>query len=454
MKQEKPAPILAGTPVTSDDLSRWSDAYQNDPVRRLATTALSKTDLNDVSLSPTDFFAMQQKFSVEISTLPVANQERSGRCWIFAATNVLREIIAEKLNLADFQLSQSYMAFWDKFERCNYFLESVLATASLPTGDRTVDFLLESGVHDGGQWALFVNIVKKYGLMPRDVYGETYQSSHTTSMNRLLNRHLKVCAVRLRHMVTEGASEARLCAVKREMLGKIYGFLASCYTEPPKTFDFEYVDKDGVYHRQNNLTPRSFADQFIGDLLDEYVSIIHAPTADKPYNKTYTVRYLGNVVGGNAVVHLNLSLEDFKAAIIRQLKAGKIVWFGCDVGKSGDREKGVWDDRSFDFETVSGLDLAISKEDGLDYRFSAMGHAMCLVGVNLENDKPTRWKIENSWGDKSGAKGYYVCSDSWFDKYVYQASVLAEFLGDKKDLAKAPPVVLEPWDPLGTLANE
>ena len=31
--------------------------------------------------------------------MPATNQKASGRCWIFAGMNVLREIIAKKLNL-------------------------------------------------------------------------------------------------------------------------------------------------------------------------------------------------------------------------------------------------------------------------------------------------------------------------------------------------------------------
>ena len=147
-------------------------------------------------------------------------------------------------------------------------------------------------------------------------------------------------------------------------------------------------------------------------------------------------------------------MDELKAAIIAQLKAGKVVWFGSDVGHFGERTLGVWDDRSFDFTALTGLSLSMDKADALDYGLAAMNHAMVLTGVNLdEAGKPTRWKIENSWGDKSGEKGYYVCSDSWFDQYVFQAAVEREYLGSLADLAAQEPIVLEPWDPMGTLAD-
>ncbi len=443
---------MNANPITEKELAEWSLAYAGSAERQLATLAFSKTDIADAVFSGRDAFSMTHTFSVEIPTMRVTDQQKSGRCWLFAATNVLRERIAKDLDLEDFQLSQSYLAFWDKFERCNYFLESVLDTAALPVGDRTVSFILAGGVYDGGQWEMFANIARKYGLVPRDVYGETKQSAFTGSMNHYLNRALKHDAARLRALVADGASAETLRAEKEAMLGQLYGFLCSCYTEPPKVFDFEYVDKSKTYHVERGLTPQGFFDRYARELLDRTVSVINAPTADKPWHKTYTVRYLGNVIGGRGVRHLNLPIDEFKAAILSQLEAGKIVWFGADSGKFGNREQGVWDDRCFHAEQMTGLDLSLSKAEALDYHYSAMGHAMVFTGVNVVDGKPNRWKIENSWGDASGRKGYYVCSDSWFDQYVYQAAVEREYLGELAVLADQEPIELDPWDPMGTLA--
>lgn len=444
---------MNATPVTPQQLSAWSEQYRSDPQRRLATLALSKTAMNDVMYSAKGGSAMQMKFSVCIDTMAATNQQASGRCWLFAALNVLRERIAQKLNLESFELSQAYLAFWDKFERCNYFFESILETADQPTDSREVSFILHTGVHDGGQWDMFANIVRKYGVVPKDAFDDSFQASHTGPMNHYLNRAAKAGAVKLRAMVQNGESADAIRAAKDAMLGRMYGYLCSCYGEPPRQFDFEYVDRDKEYHCERGLTPASFCDTYVGDMLDHIVSIINAPTADKPYDRVYTVKLLGNVVGGDPVRHLNLAMDDFKAAIIAQLKDGKVVWFGSDVGKWGERAGGIWDDGCFDAELLTGLDLAISKADSLDFGFAAMNHAMVISGVNLVDGKPNRWKIENSWGDKSGHKGYYVCSDTWFDQYVFQAAVEKEYLGDKAALIHQEAVTLAPWDPMGTLAE-
>ena len=438
--------------IEREMISAWQAKTEKDPMCTLARNALSKTEINKAVFNAQNAGTLRHHFSLEIPTLPVTNQKASGRCWLFAAANVLRERIAKKLNLDNFELSQSYLAFWDKFERANYFMQSILETADRPHDDREVAFILKTGVHDGGQWDMFANIVRKYGVVPKDAFDETFQSSNSRQMNYYLNRYLKICAVRLRDLYARGANGETVDGVRREMMGKVYSFLCSCYGVPPEKFDFEYVDKDRTYHILKDLTPASFTEQFVGDALDTVVSIINAPTADKPYGKTYSIRFLGNVVGGRDVRHLNLDMADFKAAVLRQLEAGKVVWFGSDVGHFGDREAGLWDDQSFDAALLTGLDLEISKEDGLDMLLSAMNHAMVLTGVDLKDGKPVRWKIENSWGDEKGRKGYYICSDSWFDKYVYQAAVEKEYLGAQADLADQEAIWLDPWDPMGTLA--
>lgn len=441
------------TEIAAADLDRYTGAYAEDPIRLAMTNAFSKTAMNDLAFNPVAARKMQFTFSIDIKTMTATNQKQSGRCWLFAATNVLREKIAKELNLESFELSQSYLAFWDKFERVNYYLESIIDTAHLPADDRVVSHIVGTGVHDGGQWDMFVNIVKKYGVVPKDAMPDTQQACSTGQMNSLINRYLRRCTPILRAMVAEGKSAGEIKAAKDEMLQKCYKFLLSCYGLPPVEFDFEYVDKDKNYHIEH-YTTQAFTAKYVGDMLDDYVSIIHAPTADKPYGKVYTVAYLGNVVGGADVAYLNLDMPAFKAAVIAQMKDGEIVWFGSDCGKFSESTKKQWDDASYDFELLSGLDLNMSKADMLDYHVSQMNHAMVLTGVNLNADgEPDRWKIENSWGSDGPHKGYHMASDSWFDKFVYQAVVHKKYLGEAAALLDGEAVVLNPWDPMGSLAD-
>ena len=434
-------------------LNKKLEEYKKDDKHTVLRHALVKTPLMDVITSQDKIDETVFKFDIDIKTLPIANQKQSGRCWIFAATNVLREIFHNDLGVTDFELSQSYLAFYDRLEKVNYLLEAVIELLDKDHDDRTLTFLLENGIGDGGQWDMFVSLVEKYGLCPKDAYPETSTSSGTAATRSLLNFNVRKFASDAKVLMeTKGIKAVR--KLKDEVLTKVYYLLVDAYGVPPTKFDFEYVDKEGKYHKEEGLTPLSFKKKYIGDALKDYVSIINAPTKDKPFGKTYTVKYLGNVVGGKVVTHLNVDMARLKELVIAQLKDEKPVWFGSDVGFYGDRVNGAWDDKRFDSKTAFGLDWKMDKGESLDYHASQMSHAMMIVGVAFKGEYPYKWKIENSWGTDAGKGGFYVMSDSWFDQFTYQAVVNKKYLNRKELSAlEKKPVELKPWDPMGSLAD-
>ena len=329
----------------------------------------------------------------------------------------------------------------------------MLATADQPTSSRKVAWLMTTPQQDGGQWDMLVAIIQKYGIVPKSVMPETYNSSKSAEINSTLNLKLRKDAVELRELVAAGTSDDAIQERKEKMLNEVYRMLAYAFGEPVSHFDWEYRDDKKQYHIDQNLTPQSFFEKYVGWNLDDYVSIINAPTDDKPYNHTYTIEMLGNVLGGREVKHLNVSMADFKQLAIKQLQAGQSVWFGCDVGQSSDRQKGVMATDVYSKDELFDVDLSMSKAERLDYGESLMTHAMVITGVDLVDGQPTKWKVENSWGDKVGTKGFFVMSDAWMDEYCYQVVVNKEFLSDDLKAAQAEePTVLAPWDPMGALA--
>lgn len=397
---------------------------------------------------------MEPVFSIDLDVGNVSNQKQSGRCWMFAALNTMRHDMKTNFKVTkDFELSQNFTYFWDKLEKANYFYQNVLETADKPTDDRTVSWLMTTPQQDGGQWDMIVAIIEKYGVVPQSVMPETYNSSKSTEINATLNLKLRKDAVDLRELVAAGTSEAEIEIIKEAKLTEIYRLLAYSFGEPPATFDFEYRDSDNEYHIDKNLTPKTFYDKFIGWDLDEYVSIINGPTDDKPYNNMYTVDRLGNVVNGRPVRHLNVNMADFRDVAIKQLQSGESVWFGCDVGQSSERQLGIMDTELYHKDELFNIDLALSKAERLDYGESLMTHAMVLTGVDIVDDQATKWKVENSWGEKVGKKGFFVMSDNWMEEYCYQVVVNKKFLPEKlQAILKEEPKVLAPWDPMGALA--
>ena len=406
-------------------IEKFRDQTENSAFDRAMMNALTKHNVKDVAFTNRGLEEAQFAFSVNVPTMEVTNQKQSGRCWIFAALNLFREEIAEKCNIEKFELSQNYIAFWDKFEKINFFYESMIELADRPL---------------------------KYGLVPKAAMQETFQSSHTRDMNRLINTLLRKGALDLRKAYSEGSD---VMQVKEKYLLDAYRLLTMCFGVPPKSFDFEYTDKDDAYHIDRGLTPIEFAGKYTSlNLRSDYVGIINSPTEDKPFYQQITIDYLGNVAGAPPVTYLNLPMEEIKDLIVRQLQDGKPVWFGSDVGSMGERSMGIWSDKIYDFDGTLGIDFSMTKEERLNIRESAMNHAMVITGVNLdENGVPNRWKIENSWSDQNGEKGYYVMNAGWFDKFVYQAVIEKSYLDEKQlEALQTEPMHFMPWDPMGTLA--
>jgi bleomycin hydrolase len=384
-------------------------------------------------------------FSIDLATGKVANQKQSGRCWMFAALNTFRHKLLTTFQLKDFELSQNYTFFWDKYEKANYFYENILNTADQPVTSREVAFLLQTPQQDGGQWDMIVSLFQKYGVVPKSVMPESSNSSNSRDLNNYLNKLLRKHAVLLRQMVLEEATEEEIQANREAMLQEVYNLLAISLGTPPTVFDFEYRDEEKNYHLDQGLTPQSFYDKYVDVDLDEYISIINAPTEDKPFMKSYTVDMLGNVVDGKQVKYLNLEMEDFKALAVKQLEQGESVWFGCDVGQSSTRDSGIMALDAYDVEDLFDVDLTMTKAERLDYGESLMTHAMVLTGVDLIDGQAKKWKVENSWGEKVGEKGFFVMSDEWMDEYTYQIVVRKEFLTPEQLAAfEAEPTVLAP----------
>jgi bleomycin hydrolase len=280
-------------------------------------------------------------------------------------------------------------------------------------------------------------------------------SGESLPMNSALRAKLREYAAELRRRKTGGQAAGELRRRKDEMLATVFRMLAIHLGRPPREFDWQWRDSDDEFHRDGTITPAQFYERYVAADLDDYVSLINCPTSDKPFNTLYTVQYLGNVVGGTPVRYVNVDIATFKKAAAAQIAGGQPVWFGCDVGKGAEREQGALDREMYDLELLYATEFTADKAERVEYGHSVMTHAMVLTGVDLgDKGRPRRWKVENSWGDKVGDKGYFVMGDRWFDEYMFEVVIDRRHLPKRvlKALATEP-VVLAPWDPMGSLAR-
>ncbi|MCD8119408.1 MAG: C1 family peptidase [Lachnospiraceae bacterium] len=440
--------------VSTEDLRTFDVDFHTSPVNRIAMNAVISNGINATAKNYDAIRRDTHTYSISLPQGKVTNQKQSGRCWMFAALNCMRFQVMKKLNLEDFELSQNYTFFYDKLEKANYFLESILKTLDMPTDSRLIAHLLTAPVQDGGQWDMIANIVNKYGVVPKSAMPETKSSSSSREMCGYLTEKLRGFACLIRTAHENGATIDELRIKKEEMMTTIYRMLCISLGEPPKTFDFEYTDKDKNFHRDSDLTPKAFYEKYVDINLSDYISLINAPTKTKPFYRSYTVAFLGNVIEGQPVKYVNLPSAELKKAAIAQLKDGEPVWFGCDVGKHSGRDEGIMDLDIFNVEDLFSTKFAMDKGERLDYGQSLMTHAMVFQGVDLDEDgDPIRWRVENSWGDEHGDKGFYLMTDAWFDEYNYQVVVNKKYLPeDALKAFESEPIVLEPWDPMGSLA--
>ena len=444
-------------PVTADDIALARDEFLADRANTVAKNAVTSSGIRAAARVPEGVAANPLTLDIEVKQGKRCDQQRSGRCWMFASLNTMRYRIIQRYNLETFELSQAYPLFWDKLEKSNWFLENILDTLDEPLDGRLVAYLLTDPIGDGGQWDMFKSLVKKYGVCPKEAMPETACSRNTSEMDSYLTRYLRGAAKRLRESAAAGVSADDLAALKRTMVGEVYRLLVTCLGEPPAHFDVRLRDRDHKLVLSGSFTPQEFFERVVDMNVDDYVSLISAPTADKPFGHVYTVSRLGNVVEDGGVRYLNLPIERLKQVAIAQLRDNLPVWFGCDVAQSYLREEGIMDTAALDVDALFGFAVegCMDRAERLDYGESLMTHAMVLEGVNLNADgEPTLWKVENSWGADHGRDGFDTLSDAWFDEYVYQVVVDKKYLTDdeRATYETEEPRVLAPWDPMGSLA--
>ena len=441
--------------INGDDIATLRKDFAANPAYRIAQNAITQTTIDDIALDREIVTRIDPSMSHRLDDWTVTNQKKSGRCWMFAGLNLLRAGAMEKLGTTDFEFSQNYVLFFDKLERVNYYLDAIVATKDRDADDRTVAFLHDSVMGDGGQWNMFVALVEKHGLVPKSAMPETESSSSTQKMNSALRAVLHQGAKALREAVGEEAERA----IRDEVVATCYRILAIHLGTPPESFVWQWTDKDKQFHRDGELTPRQFAQAYVTVDLHDYVCLVDDPRPTSPRGRTFTVDFLGNIVG-NRVSYLNVEPAVLKSAAIAAITAGEPVWFGCDVGKQMRRDLGVWDAHLFDYGSVYDTEFALDKAARLDFHETQMTHAMLFTGVDLvggpagDEVSARRWRVENSWGDENGVKGFYTMNDSWFDEYVF------EIAARKRDLPAelvaaldAEPIVLPAWDPMGALAR-
>ena len=433
--------------ITPEMLKGLEKSITMDAYTKAMMHAVANNKIKDLALNREKFKELDHHFAHKIETAGVTNQKSSGRCWLFTALNVLRPNVLKHYNIKDFHFSENYLFFYDQLEKSNLFLEGIINTRKEDQDDRKVEWLLKNAVGDGGVWNMMVDLVEKYGMVPKEAMPESHHSENTRTMNRLLKRKLREDGLMLRQLHKKGKNEKTLRKEKQKMLTEIYRILVISLGHPPKEFTWRYVDKDKKLISKT-YTPMQFYKEVVKVNLRDYVLLMDDPA--KEYYKTYEIEYDRNLYDGTNWTYLNLPVNEIKQFAKKSILADEGLYFSCDVGKQLNGDEGYLALGMFDYESVFNVPFKMNKKERILSFDSGSSHGMALMGVDTAaTGKITKWLLENSWGDKKGNKGYLTMTDAWFDEYMFRVVVHKDYVSDKIfEMWQQKPIKLKPWDPM------
>ncbi|KAF5271996.1 hypothetical protein FQR65_LT04977 [Abscondita terminalis] len=465
--------------LDKDRIIKFRASFEADSKNQLAQNVCTRYDPFDACISRKCLQETRHvfKYKIDQEGKPVTNQKSSGRCWLFAALNVMRIHFMKSFNLEEFEFSQAYLFFWDKVERCNFFLNTfaeAVKNEEQPDG-RLLSFMLSSPIGDGGQWDMLVNLIKKYGVMPKQAFPESLSCEASSKMNQILRSKLREYAKAIYDAIKDGVTDGELENLIEEQMNVLFRIIGICLGIPDESFTWSYYDKNKVYNNVGPITPLEFYEKYVKPVfnVDDKVSVITLitfsvialilkvcivtdPRSTNLYENVYTVDCLGNMVGGRKCIYNNQEVELLIDLVAKSIKNDEAVWFGCEVSKRFNSKYGIEDLDVHDFSLLFGTDVqtTMSKADRLLYGESAMTHAMVFTGCSTNDaDEVTKFRVENSWGDDKGDKGYLVMTADWFKAFGFEVVIDKRFVPKKVlDVFDRDPIILPAWDPMGTLA--
>lgn len=438
----------AQTAITPDVLKKLSEQPQT-AADKAIRNALSSTSLTTLATDASTLKEYDTRFAYRVPTKGITNQLSSGRCWLFTGLNVLRAKAITRWNLPKLELSQGYLFFFDQLEKSNLFLQGIIDTAKKPYDDRMVDWLFSNPLSDGGTFTGVVDLVMKYGVVPKEIMPETFQTNNTSALTTQLKTILREDGIRLREMAAKGANAKKLEAEKVKMIETVYRILTLGFGVPPTEFTWTRRDAADRAISTKTYTPQSFYQEFWGDdMNNDYVLVMNDPMRE--YYKVYQIEFDRHTYDGHDWVYLNLPIDEIKPMAMASIQDSTAMYISCDVGKYLIRDHGVLDVKNFDYESILGVKFGMNKKERITTHASGSSHAMTLIAVDInEKGEYTKWMVENSWGEKAGWRGNLIMTDEWFNEYMFRFVLNKKYVTEKyKKMYEQKPIMLPAWDPM------
>lgn len=435
--------------LTLAQINEFSKEYLKDKTNEIIENAITQNGLEKACLDQNIIIKNQPIFNIELPDTKRYDQKDNWKCWIYAGLNLIGHNVAQNLNMEvmKLELSNNYLAFFDKLEKSNATYERIIQLENVDLNWIHQEKIIQNCVSEGGYWQYFVSIVNKYGLMPLSYSAQAVESTNNQKIEAIYTEKVKKDIIQLIKLKQKQESIDQLRNKKQEFLQENYILLAKILGKPKEQFDYEYIDKNGVYQRYENMTPLQFKEKFLTLNLEDFIVIGNTPMDNKKYGEVYQKKYTGNVWENQEIKYLNLPMERIKTLTINQLKEGLPVYMGAHILKFRDVKSGVLDKRLYNYRDSLKIDF-LTKQEALDLRDIQMHHIMVITGVNLVNNQPQRWKIEDSYGTKEKLDGYYIMNDNFFEDFVLSVVIHKKQLTEEeRNLWNKKPIIYNRDEP-------
>lgn len=436
--------------ISLEELEKFNRTYSKVSGNKIIENAIAHVGIEKFCLNQDVVNNTYAIFNVELPKSKIYDQVDSERCWIHAGVNLIKNNVAQNLGVeeSEYALSVNFLAFLDKLEKSNSLYNRIIKNENFDLATELSEKYLDDPVYEGGYFEYFRALVNKYGIVPEHVMPDVESSKHSGLLTRLFRDKVKKDLYKLLEAKSRSTTIEQLYTQKERMLSENYSLLAKCLGELPTKFDYEYKNRQGECVKLTGLTPKEFTKKYLTINLDNLVGIANIPMYNKTYGRLYQKKYAENIYGQSTVKFLNMPIEVLKSLAIKSLQDGMPVYFGCEMKKMRDNNLGIMDSNLYNYRDTFDIDL-LTKEEALSMRDITFQHVMLMTGVHLEDNKPMRWKVEDSYGDKVHKDGYYVMNDNFFEDFVIETVIDKKYLSPEQlKLLDQKPIWFEADEPI------
>ena len=431
--------------ISLEQIQTFNKKYNENEINKIIEKGITKKGLEKFCIDENVVLENKPEFNIELPESKREDQKDNHRCWIYAGLNTIKYDVAKNLNtdVNELELSNNYIAFFDKLEKSNNAYENAINLEKTDFDYIRKENVFTFCVSEGGYWEWFVAIVNKYGIVPKSIMPNAFESDDWEKLELIYTEKVKKDILKLIKLKEQNTSIEEIRKVKEKFVEENYFILSKILGEPKYEFSYEYKDNEDNYMKIEKITPLQFKQKFLTIKIEDFVSLGNLPMYNKEYKKIYRKKYLGNVVGNSYVEFLNLPINDLKELTIKQLQDGIPVWFALDRQKFRDDNTGILDTRLYNYDKTLNIEY-LTKEEALNLSDIHLEHAMTFCGVNIVEGKSERWKVEDSYGNKDRFNGYYIMNDNYFDEFVLNVIIDKKYLSQEQlQLLEQEPVEIQ-----------